>query len=191
MNFNGLIKTESSNKKSGFTLIELMIVIVVIGTIAGAGITAFVSFSRSQTIKSAVTDIKSKLAVAKSRAYSQLKPAECGDSNTLEGYEVRICRSDNILAHQCQNPASSFDSYEINARCSGNLLPVVLNGESYKLPDPNSYDFHFSSQRVFFFPVLTGGVVIEPAPASGDGQIVIEGYDQTAIITVDRHGNIK
>ena len=61
--------------EKGFTLIELMVVFSILAVLSTIGVAAFVSFSRTQTLNAAASDIKSMLNLAKSRAYSQVKPS--------------------------------------------------------------------------------------------------------------------
>ncbi len=55
-------------KNSGFTLIELMIVIAMIGILAGVGYPSLVKFSRQQRLSSGIQNIHSALLFAKSHA---------------------------------------------------------------------------------------------------------------------------
>lgn len=77
----------------GFTLIELLLVISIIAILSTIGIASFVSFSRTQLLNSAVSQVQITLETAKSRAFTQVKPniTPCNsNANPIRDYTVRI-----------------------------------------------------------------------------------------------------
>ena len=163
---------EKVKSVAGFTFIEILVVITVISILSGIGIAGFVSFSRSQTLNTAVNDVISVLNLAKSRSGSQVKPDYlCLNTDTLSGYEVKI--------------SVATPNYEMDVRCTRGgislILPPVL---SKKLP--NGYSFDSTSGTSFFFPLLIGGVV----RTGGTTIIIKDAYGSSKTITVDASGNI-
>src|SRR5438552_2940773 len=75
----------------GFTLVELIIVLAVLGILSASGLAAFVDYSRKSAIAAATSDVAITLQTAKSRAQSQVKPVtgSCV-SQTLDGYKVTV-----------------------------------------------------------------------------------------------------
>lgn len=163
---------------AGFTLVELIIVISVLAVLSMVGIAAFASYSRAQTLNAAAGDLSVMLNLAKSRAYSQIKPVICGD-NSLEGYEVRICGS-GIPSTSCVTTTSEVD-YELDVRCGG-PFPIATATFSNLNFAPSIQPPVYS----FFFPVLKGGVV-------GNGTITVgsDNFSETREVTVDESGNIR
>ena len=89
-------------RNNGFTLIEIIIVLAIIGILSGAGIAASLQFNRSQLLKNVAHDFANTLEVAKSRAASQVKPPEC--IGTLQAYRVYV--------------TTSATQYKLRAMCS-------------------------------------------------------------------------
>jgi prepilin-type N-terminal cleavage/methylation domain-containing protein len=89
----------------GFSLIELLVVVSVIGILTGVGYIGFNSVSQDQMLKKAVKQLKSGLYEARQNAFYGKKPdANC----TLEGYLV--------------NPEADSRSVLITANCGDSNL---------------------------------------------------------------------
>ncbi|OGH23668.1 MAG: hypothetical protein A2958_02750 [Candidatus Levybacteria bacterium RIFCSPLOWO2_01_FULL_38_13] len=160
-----IIKSLSS-RNLGFTLIELLIVIGASAVISVVGVSAFVTYSQSQALNSASSDIISLFNLARSRAYSQIKPSSC--SGSLAGYRISL---DTTNAQ-----------YSLEAVCSSSATFVVLNK---KLPSNIIFlDSPATNPTTYSFPVLTGGV-------HSGGTIRLKGYGKEKTLTVDSQGNVK
>jgi len=94
----------------GFTLIELMIVMVITVFLIGGGIAAYTNFNERQTVKSAGTQLYNDLRFAQSKASSQEKPAGCGQG-AFEGYVLDFTGT----------------SYVIDALCGGSLVDAGIS----------------------------------------------------------------
>lgn len=140
-------------KQSGFTLIEVMIVISLIAVLSVTGILAFSSFSRTQVLNAASGDVVVLLNLAKSRAYSQVKPsiAICAN-NPLDGYEIRVCSS------SCPGAPAGSD-LGLYVRCGGQSAGISYTN----FPELTVT----STANPYFYPVLKGGV-------SSPGDITIQ-----------------
>lgn len=164
-----------SEKCNGFTIIELVVAFSVIIVLSLAGIAASVSYSRAQSLTTAVQELKSVLNQAKSYAQSQYKPDECEDY-ALEGYKVTI--------------NESSDEYALFPICGD------VDLEMSKKSLPNDVEFGEAagnSSGYFTFPVLTGGI-------NGDGLssspweirlISSQESDRFKIITISSNGSIR
>ena len=160
-------------KQNGFTFIELIIVLSVLSILSVVGIAAFSSYASKQNLNIAAADLAATLNLAKSRAYSQVKPTigGCDSNNLLDGYEVRICGSSSCI--------STGKTYEVNVKCGGSFRSPSISS----VTAPN---LTFTPPTSFFFPVLKGGV-------AGGGQTVTitNAQNNTKSVTVDESGNIK
>lgn len=157
-------KTYNFKSRAGFTLIELVIVFSVIAILSIIGIASFVSYSHSQTLNTATLDVSTMLNTAKSKALSQVKPAQGSCSaQPLDGYKVIVSRLDG--------------TYEINAICGGNI--VLIERKTL----PTDIGFGTVSATTIFFHGLTGSI-------DGAGTITITGYSMTKSIDISPLGNI-
>ncbi len=130
--------------RRGFTLIELLVVISVMAILSTIGIAAFVSYSHTQAVNSAVLDVETMLQTARSDALSQVT-TNSGQSvcltASLTGYAVKICPS---------NKPTNCGDYKLYAVCDGSVSANSI--ESKNLPA----DIYFGSSSTFTFNVLNG-----------------------------------
>ena len=150
----------------GFTLIELIVVFSIMAILSSVGIASFVSYSRSQSIQTAASNLELTLELAKSRASSQVKPSQC--LGALSGYQVDIL---------------SVTTYSLSVFC-----PEVHLVQTVTLPDSGNIKFDLgvgqTTTNSVFFPVITSGV-------RGSGNIILTGYNQSRWVCIDSRGIIK
>ncbi|OGH13428.1 MAG: hypothetical protein A3H50_00090 [Candidatus Levybacteria bacterium RIFCSPLOWO2_02_FULL_37_10] len=154
------------HKSSGFTLIELIVVLSVAAVISLIGIASFVSYSQQQSINTAAADIANMFSLAKSRAASQVKPSSC--SGALNGYRISI-------------PDIASKTYQLDAVCSSGDSLILTNTL------PSNISFGSANSTIFTFYVLTGGFTMNGL----DGTIVLSGFGKSKTITVDSLGNVR
>lgn len=161
--------------KNGFTLIELIVIISVVGVLSIVGIASFVTYSRIQSLNSAVSDFVTTIHLAKSRAQSQVKPTErCASNRQLNGYKVSVC---GFPSSTCV----STKDYELTIVCEGSTVSPAI--ESKRLLQNITFVSGGTTSTSFFFKVIIGGVV-------GAGDVVINGYGRSKTVRVDANGNI-
>ena len=124
----------------GFTLIEVLIVIVVLGIIFGVGSVQFRGFARRQAVVSAKRQLLADIRSSQADAVSGRKPPGC--SGTLVGYGSRVTSS---------SPAA----YQTFAVCDSE---VVI--KQVQIPDV-AFSVNFSSPptpsgTLIFLPLARG-----------------------------------
>lgn len=164
-------KLQISNR-SGFTLLELIVVFSVIAIISTVGLASFVSYSKSQALGQAQNDLINTLSLAKSDAFSQVKPTQCANY-TLENYSVTI-------------NTSTWRTYYLKVTCSGNTFTLATT----TIPSSSGVTINTqagippTTTTSVSFSVLTGGV-------NGVGDIVLSGNNQFKTITITSVGGIQ
>lgn len=153
----------------GFSLIELLVVVSVIGVLSTLGIAGFSKYNDIQIVQAAANDVATTLNLAKSRALSQVKLGTCTFLDNLEKYEVKIDMS------------GSFNVYQLIIHCSGFLDTI----ENKTLPKNVQFITVGTTITSISFPVLAGGV-----EAGGQVEIGLPG-GPTKKILIDSVGGIK
>lgn len=96
-------------KGKGYTLIEILIVLTIVGLLFSVGYASYRDFSRRQTLAGVAKTLQGDLRKAQQNAMSGIKPTGnmCNDPNTLSGYSFDIY---------------SNGRYQINALCTGGAI---------------------------------------------------------------------
>ncbi len=155
---------------SGFSLVELLIVISIIGFLSAAGLASYLNFSRAQLLNQAAEKLVSDLRLAQSLASSGQKPSLCLLAGKLSGYSLVI---------------SSPTTYYLLVECglSENDPDAIIKEESI------SDSLSMSGFSEVKFNVLRQGVVFNPL---GSNSLEIKGFsNQIKTITIDAGGAIK
>jgi prepilin-type N-terminal cleavage/methylation domain-containing protein len=158
-------------KVKGYTLIEILVALTIIGILFGAGYVGYRDFSRRQSLAGTVKIIQGDLRKIQQNALSGIKPAGCASPNNLTGYYLTIVPSDN--------------KYNVKAGCSnGSSIQV---GEEIYLPE--NISITPPSPNPILFKVLGLGTNIPT-----DTTTIVLTQDltgNTATITIGSGGDIK
>jgi len=148
--------------QEGFTLIEILIVLSLIGLLTSLGMASYSSYNATQIVASNASNVETLLTEAHSQAISQVIPASCG-SNTLSGYEVdvtlngqiytlsAVCGSKQLISTNTLPPQVTF--------ANGSTASVVFNAET--------------------------GIISNPSA------IIITGYGQTHTVSINTTGDVS
>ncbi len=147
-------------KKSGFTLIEILVSMTIIGFLFSFGYASFRDFSRRQALAGVVKQVQGDLRLAQQKALSGEKPSGCTTLpvKTLNGYNFY---------------RSAENVYIIQADCSGLAAAVPVksvtlpSGIKISAPSPNPIKFK----------------------ALGQGTNIVSGESATITITQDAVSN--
>ncbi len=161
-------------KTSGYTLIEILVALTIVGILFGVGYANFRDFTRRQTLLGTSKKIQADLRVAQALALSGQVPNDpnCTGTNRLNGYFFNVISATN---------------YEIRASCSGGVVGVATKDVvlspgitiANPLPVPNP----------ILFKVLGNGTNI----SGGNAQITISqaGNPDTTAVTISSGGQIQ
>ena len=154
---------------SGYTLIEILVALTIVGLLFSFGFVNFRDFSRRQQLSGIVKQIQGDLRLAEEDAITGQKPSTCGSAKTLESYGFEI-----ILGTE----------YKINAYCSANTKITIKD-----VLLPPGITISTSSMNQFVkFKILGQGI-----DADSDWVLVITQTTtgNIANITVTSGGEIK
>jgi len=154
-------------KSKGYTLIEMLVTLMIMGILFSVGYAGFRDFSRRQYVTNAVNQVKANLRLAQQKAISGEK--HCTNPNeTLNGYLFNVT-----------NPST----YTIASACSGG--DVVIN--SYTIPEGVSMSVT-GTNPILFRSVAQG------TNLGAEGATITFSYpgtSNTPIVTISASGGIK
>lgn len=157
----------------GFTLIELIVVIAIIGLLFTLGLASYNNFNRKQLLTQSANTIKNDLRFIQSKAMSGEKDAVCGTSS-LESW---------LLIVTSVSPQSS---YMLQGRCTNG---VSFGYKQIWLPQGIKIDYP---------PVTTGFIRFKPLALGADGTdpvnphiTISDDSNNTKTISVNPSGQIE
>jgi len=100
-----LLSLSKKTKKGGYTLIEILVSLTIVGLIFGLGFVGYREFARRQDLLSSIRNLQGNLRFTQELALAGKKPAGC---SVLDGYNFKII---------------SNTSYEIRALCD--IVPLA------------------------------------------------------------------
>lgn len=134
------VKSKKLKVKSGYTLIEILVGLTVIGLLFSLGFASFRDFSRRQQLSGIAKKIQGDIRLTQGNAITGQKPedANCNPPNTLDSYSF------NILTN---------DEYAVEANCVGavstsvTVKDVILTSDiTMSIPSPNPLKFKILGQ---------------------------------------------
>src|SRR3989344_245162 len=138
----------SYRRRFGFTIIELLIVMSILGIATTLVSAAYLSFEKRERVKSAALDLKSNLRLAQNKALSgdkgiQGSGEECPTTSTLVGWFVRLEENKN--------------SYDIVGACQNSpVIEVEFATKTVNFPEGVSLtEIWYESKNVAFSQSLT------------------------------------
>lgn len=123
--------------RGGYTLIEILVALSIVGLLFAFGFVSFRDFSRRQAVTGAADAVRGDLRLAQGNAISGQKPddAHCGSPDLLNGYLFDVV---------------SPNEYKIEADCTGGTVltkdVVTPPGISISVPSPNPIEFKVLGQ---------------------------------------------
>lgn len=154
----------------GYTLIEILVVLSIVGIVLGVGYAGFREFSRRQLVASNVKTLKSDVRLATGQALAGKKPAGC--LGVLQGYEFSVDENSG--------------SYTIEAVCSESVGDIVV--KSVLLPE--GLTIGVTSPTPILFKPLGEGTNI---PSGGRVEITLTqgSINYSRGVVVEASGNIE
>ncbi len=158
--------------QKGYTLIEILVGLTIIGIVFGVGYVSFRDFSRRQALAGSAKAVQGDLRLVQEMAIIGQKPDDpfCNPPNILNGYRFGVVSS---------------SQYRLRADCTGGVAAVL------KLVTlPSDITISTPSPNPIIFKVLGQGTNI---PSGQNATLVLTqaGTNRTFTITVSSGGEIK
>lgn len=137
----------------GYTLVEILVGLTIIGMVFGVGFASFRGFARRQSVASGIRALKADLRLAQEQALAGKKPDDpnCNSPNLLDGYNFVV---------------DSSNQYTIEARCTGGTVTVKqvnLDNITISTPFPNPILFKVLGQGTNIAASSQASIVVEEA----------------------------
>lgn len=145
--------------QSGFTLIELIVAISIMMLLLGSGIVSYLTFNDRQGLLSGMSEVKSLLRTAQTRARLGDRPEGC---DRLLYYEVRIPveSSTASLIAECENGAYTRSEITLSANTRAvNLVAVQFKVLHGGVINPGAVTLETAQGLTYVFDVTEGGEV--------------------------------
>lgn len=131
--------------RKGYSIIELLVVVVIMGFLAALVIPSFTSFQQNQDLKLSAEELKSDIRLAQSRSLSGSKGTSCAATDTLLGWYFSMqagsgqntysiagaCRTlvNNVVAFNTESKTTKNSRVEISSiRIDGVSQPSLIFG---------------------------------------------------------------
>lgn len=111
-------------ERKGYTLIELLIVIAIVGIMAGIGIPGFAAFGKNSVFQQKISEIKS----AMNQVYYLSRNPE---DSIVKYYELTKDPEDNLVFRRCDQIDESKNCAEPPKEVKGKPKISLLKGESW------------------------------------------------------------
>lgn len=109
-NYKLLIANYSRQKRAGFTLVELLVVVGIIGILTAIGIASYNDFNQARAVEKAAQELKTNLRLAQSKAVNNEKPCD----GVLDRWRVKRTSASSpyeyTIRYKCE--VGGFDDYK-------------------------------------------------------------------------------
>ncbi|SRR4030042_6579661 len=108
--------------RRGYTLLELLIVIVTMVLVSTVGMASYRSFQRRKVLDGSALKVQSDLRLAQEMSLSGKKPSACASYTAIDYIQLlRTSNSRYVIQVRCNHEATSVDikSYDLNPQFQG------------------------------------------------------------------------
>lgn len=170
----------STKTDQGFTLLELVIVMGIMGLLSTAAFSLSTQFSQNQAFTNSYQDLRAQLYDARSQAQSVVSQKCSGQP--FNGVAVIFCKSHDKLNRSCapQCVSNPQPDYEMDLFCNNQTTQIPLQTKN------------LSNSKITITPDFCS-VQFQPfgGQVTGFGNISISGFGNSRIIQVATNGVIQ
>lgn len=150
----------------GFTIIEILVVFSLMAILSGIGFVSFAEYNKKQTVVQASNAFKLTIEQARFNSLSSVKPANCLDENSLNGYKVVV---DKVGGN-----------YWLKMICGNEDVTI----QTKKLPVNVAFDAATSCVTIQY-TALSGALVGSAC------NVLVKGFGLISTVMVDSGGNVS
>ncbi len=171
-----MAKVQVKSQKSGYTLVELLVVVSIMGILMTAGISSYRKFSQKQILATAVRELKSNLRLASTNASVGYKGERCPCGLGGDG----ACGTVDDPTISGWGATFAADQYSVYGKCT---TGAAFASKVTKLPESVAIN---PLPPTILFKVLQQGT-----DRAGDVVISLKGFGETPSVTVTTGGEIR
>lgn len=162
----------------GFTIIELLVVLTMIGLVSGVGMFSLVNYGNTQSLEQAASNAKGIFDEAKFNALSSVVREKDANGNTI------TCTG-NLSSYRIDIITSTVeqDRMELFMECGSSTSLV----KTYTFPENINIGVDTTCDEVEYAAVSLDVSALPLLPCV----VSIEGYGTTKILTIDSFGNLN
>lgn len=185
--------------RQGYSIIELLIVVVIMGFLAALVIPSFSNFQQDQDLKLTAEEMKSNIRLAQSRSLSGSKGTTCAASDTLLGWYFAVQSGANqntySIAGVCKSTSNNVIAFNAETKTAKNSKVVISDVKIDGISQSSQIFGLFApvSGRISYYPVGFSSI---PVISTQQVEIVLtnssisDPTDNTQKVIITRSGDV-
>lgn len=167
-----------SSKSLGFTIIELLVVITMVGLVSGVGIFSLVNYGNSQSLEHSVTSTKGIFDEAKFNSLSSVVRETDEDGNSVQ------C-TDRLIGYRVDIVPSSVEQDRIDLYMECDSSDSLI--KTFTFPDNQEIGVNTTCDEVQYKAISLETTALPLLPCV----VSIDAYGQSRNLTIDSIGNVN
>ncbi len=185
--------------KKGYSIIELLVVVVIMGFLAALVIPSFSNFQQDQDLKLSAEEMKANIRLAQSRSLSGSKGTTCDATDTLLGWYFAIqsgaAQNTYSIAGACRSVTNTVTPFNTELKSTKNSRVVISSVRIDGVAQPSQIFGLFApvNGRISYYPINFASI---PVIATQQVEITLtnnsisDPTDNTQRVIITRSGEV-